>query len=155
MRHIRLPAPILRATSPVLRFWWKIRKPKTYGVKVLLRHPDGERFLVVRHSYADTKRWGLPGGGYKPTRETPQEAASRELQEELGIRVPSAAFSILDTAVTTLESKRDTVSILTACALSEKLSLSPELAEIRWISGTSDLGEAPTSRWLHTALSRT
>lgn len=149
MRHIRLPAPILRAASPVVQSWWKIRKPKTYGVKVLLRHPDGERFLVVRHSYADTKRWGLPGGGYKPTRETPQQAAAREIREELGIQ--AKALSPLAAHSSTLEGKHDALTILVASASNDALALSPEIAEAQWITEISELGDSPTSRWLRIA----
>lgn len=154
MRHIRLPAPILRAASPVVQLWWKIRKPKTYGVKVLLRHPDGKRFLVVRHSYADTKRWGLPGGGYKPTLETPEQAAAREIVEELGIQLPPKAYKITETATTTIEGKHDSLTILMAVPQNPDLNPSGELAEVRWIFGIEDLKQEPTSRWLVLALQR-
>jgi hypothetical protein len=70
---MRVPAVLLRAGAPFAQLWWRIRRPTTFGVKALIRHPDG-RFLVVRHSYADTRRWALPGGGYKPARETPAES---------------------------------------------------------------------------------
>src|SRR3954469_8864874 len=106
------------------------RRPTTFGVKALIRHPDG-RFLVVRHSYADTRRWALPGGGYKPARETPTEAAAREVREELGILLPPDGFAALDTTVTTLEGKHDTLTILTADALDDAFRLSPEIAEAR------------------------
>jgi ADP-ribose pyrophosphatase YjhB (NUDIX family) len=142
---------LLRAGSPFLRLWWRIRKPTTYGVKALLRVPDG-RFLVVRHSYADTRRWSLPGGGYNPAHETPAQAASREVHEELAIDAPAAGFTPIATTVTTLEGKHDTLTILTASVAGTAFQLSAELAEARWITDVSDLGDAPTSRWLHRAL---
>lgn len=155
MKRIQLPAPVLRAASPAVQLWWKIRKPKTYGVKVLLWHPDNDgRFLVVRHSYADTRRWGLPGGGYRPTRETPEQAASREVSEELNIEVPSSEFTLLDTVKSTLEYKRDTLTIFNAIAPMASLSLSPEIAEGRWIKTIAELEDAPISRWLTKALDR-
>lgn len=153
MKPVRLPAPVLRAASPVVQFWWKIRKPKTFGVKALLLHPDGSgRFLTVRHSYADTRRWALPGGGYKPSRETPEEAASREIAEELGLQVPSGEFAVLETVMTTLEAKRDTLTIVRGTAATPDFALSPELAEARWVKDVTELGEAPLSRWLLAAL---
>jgi 8-oxo-dGTP diphosphatase len=154
MRHLRIPAPILRMIAPGMRWWWKIRKPETFGVKALLLHPDGSgRFLVVRHSYSDPIRWGLPGGGYKPPTETPAQAAAREVSEELALTIPAEAFTVLDTLVTTLEGKRDTLTILRAVAPSAEVSPSPELAEVRWIEDVQQLEPAPVSRWLKAAVS--
>lgn len=154
MRHVRLPAPVLRAIAPVHRLWWRVRKPNTFGVKILLRDSSG-RFLVVRHSYSDPKRWGLPGGGYRPDRETPAEAAAREVAEELGLTLAPDKLAELKTLTTTLEAKRDTLTILAGAAPSAALTLSPELAEARWVNDLDDLGEAPVSRWLITALAHT
>jgi 8-oxo-dGTP diphosphatase len=142
---------LLRAGSPFAQLWFRVRKPTTFGVKALLRQADG-RFLVVRHSYADTRRWALSGGGYKPTRETPAEAAAREIHEELGLVLAPESFAVLDTIVTTSEGKYDTLTILTATASSEAVSLSPEIAEARWVDDLGELGEAPISRWLIQAL---
>lgn len=154
MRHVRLPALVLRAIAPVHRLWWRVRKPNTFGVKILLRDSSG-RFLVVRHSYSDPKRWGLPGGGYRPDRETPAEAAAREVAEELGLTLAPDKLAELKTLTTTLEAKRDTLTILAGTAPSAALTLSPELAEARWVNDLDDLGEAPVSRWLITALAHT
>lgn len=154
MRHVRLPAPVLRAIAPVHRLWWRVRKPNTYGVKILLRNSSG-RFLVVRHSYSDPTRWGLPGGGYRPDRETPAEAAAREVAEELGLTITPDALTELETVTTTLEAKRDTLTILAGAAPSAALALSPELAEARWVNTLDDLGDAPVSRWLIAALAHT
>ncbi|MFD7160304.1 NUDIX hydrolase [Kribbella sp. NPDC059898] len=148
---MRVPAILLRAGSPFLQLWWRIRRPTTFGVKALLRLPDG-RFLVVRHSYADVHRWGLPGGGYQPARETPSEAAAREVHEELGLRIRPTDFTILSSTVTTLEGKHDTLTILTAFAPSESTILSAEIAEARWLKDLQELGDAPLSRWLLSAL---
>jgi ADP-ribose pyrophosphatase YjhB (NUDIX family) len=116
--------------------------------------PDG-RFLVVRHAYGDTARWGLPGGGYRPVREMPQQAAAREMWEELRIAMDGAEFTILDRAQTAVEGKRDTVTILTAAAPTDQVCLAPEIAEARWITGLDELGAVPVSRWLKTALALT
>ncbi|RZU14182.1 8-oxo-dGTP pyrophosphatase MutT (NUDIX family) [Kribbella rubisoli] len=148
---MRVRALLLRAGSPFAQLWFRIRKPTTFGVKALLRQADGH-FLVVRHSYADTRRWSLPGGGYKPTRETPAEAAAREIHEELGIALPAEAFTVLDTTVTTLEGKHDTLTTLAATAAEGTLRLSPEIAEARWVGDLAELGEAPVSQWLVRAL---
>jgi 8-oxo-dGTP pyrophosphatase MutT (NUDIX family) len=121
---------------------------------VLLRDSSG-RFLVVRHSYSDPTRWGLPGGGYRPAQETPTEAGAREVAEELGFTLTPNGLAELETVTTTLEAKRDTLTILTGAAPSAALTLSPELAEARWVSSLDDLGDAPLSRWLVAALAHT
>jgi len=55
-------------------------------LKVLLIHPDDPaRCLIVRHSYSDSAWWGMPGGAYRPDRETPEQAGVREVSEELAL----------------------------------------------------------------------
>ncbi|WP_350278892.1 NUDIX hydrolase [Kribbella sp. HUAS MG21] len=117
----------------------------------MLRQADG-RFLVVRHSYADTRRWALPGGGYNPTRETPAQAVAREIQEELGLAIPADAFTVVTTTLTTLEGKHDTLTILTAYTDGDELKFSAEIAEARWVRSLQELGDAPLSKWLLLAL---
>ncbi|TCC27900.1 NUDIX domain-containing protein [Kribbella speibonae] len=148
---MRFRAVLLRAGSPFVQLWFRVRKPTTFGVKALLRHQDG-RFLVVRHSYADTRRWALPGGGYKPARETSPQAAAREIHEELGLVVPPEAFTVLTTTVTTLEGKHDTLTILTAFVADDVVRLSAEIAEARWVRNLQELRDAPVSKWLLSAL---
>jgi 8-oxo-dGTP diphosphatase len=155
MKRIQLPAPVLRAASPAVQLWWKIRKPRTFGVKVLLWHPANDgRFLVVRHSYTDTRRWGLPGGGYRPTNETAQQAASREVSEELGLRIDPNLITGIESLTSTLEVKRDSLTIVATTAPDAPVSLSTELAEARWVGSLTELGDAPISRWLVIALDR-
>ncbi len=81
----RLPAPLRRLSYRLahcaLAVWWAVRRPHTHGVKLVLR--DGERVLLVRHTYGDRGRWELPGGGIRAG-ETPAAAARREAGEELG-----------------------------------------------------------------------
>ena len=152
---MKLPAPVLRVVGAGLRVWWKVRKPSTFGVKVLLIHPDDPaQCLIVRHSYSDSAWWGLPGGAYKPERETAEQAGVREVAEELGLTVIDVP-KVLDTVVTTLEGKRDTLTIVRATPMSASFALSPELAEARWVrAAMSAMPEGePVSRWLKLALS--
>ncbi len=155
MRYVQLPTPALRVTSKCLRVWWKIRKPATFGVKVLLIHPDDPaQCLIVRHSYSDSARWGMPGGGYRPGRETPEQAGVREVLEELALTVTDAP-TVLDTVSTTLEGKHDTLTIVQATPVSASFVRSPEIAEARWVGAdmaAMPAGE-PVSRWLERALS--
>jgi 8-oxo-dGTP pyrophosphatase MutT (NUDIX family) len=87
LNHVPLPVPIRRMAYRVahrlLRTWWFLRRPPLHGVKCVLT--DGDRVLLVRHTYG-RREWDLPGG--TPRRgEAPIEAASREMQEELGIQI--------------------------------------------------------------------
>jgi 8-oxo-dGTP diphosphatase len=136
------------------RLWWKMRRPSSYGVKVLLLHPDDpSRCLVVRHSYVDRSWWALPGGGYRPKRETAEAAAIREVSEELSLTITRPP-RVLDTLVTTREGKVDSLTIFLAEPVSPDFRLNSELSEARWVSTTlADLPpEAPVSRWLKLAL---
>ena len=146
---------MLRVAGMCVRQWWKISRPATFGVKVLLIHPgDPGLCLIVRHSYSDSARWGLPGGGYRPGRETPQQAGVREVSEELALTVTGVP-AVLDTVSTTLEGKRDTLTIVQATPVSAAFVRSPEIAEARWVRAdmaAMPVGE-PVSRWLERALS--
>ncbi len=84
---MRLPVPIRRAGYRVaywlLRAYWFVFRPRVSGVKCLLT--DGDRVLLVRHTYGD-RRWDLPGGTMRRG-EQPIAAARREMSEELGLEV--------------------------------------------------------------------
>lgn len=67
----------------MLRLWWFVRRPQQHGVKCVLT--DAENVLLVRHTYGKPE-WDLPGGGIKRD-EHPLEAACREIEEELGVRL--------------------------------------------------------------------
>ncbi len=114
----------------LLRFYWKLFKPKTFGVKVIILHPNQKTILLVQHSYGDTPIWHLPGGGYNPKRESAEQAARREVFEELGIEL--AELTQLADYKTSAEGKRDTVSIFTAVAQSTELTFSNEIKSAKW-----------------------
>lgn len=145
---------VLTAGHRLRRFWWRVRKPRTYGVKVLLRHPERpELFLAVRHSYVDQDRWALPGGRYRTARETPSDAARREVHEELGLRIRGELDELRTLEVRT-EGKRDTLTLLSGTADGVEVRTSLELREARWLR--TDLADVPAgdpvSRWLRLAL---
>ena len=83
-----IPAPLHRLGLRFayrLRHRWRLwRKVELAGVSVIVKDLRGQ-LLVVRHSYGPPV-WGLPGGGLKKG-ETPEEAARRELLEEVGMTV--------------------------------------------------------------------
>jgi 8-oxo-dGTP diphosphatase len=65
---------------PVLRMWWRVRRPRHEGALVAVY--VGRELLLLRSSYRAT--WNLPGGAVRRG-ETPEAAARRELTEEIGL----------------------------------------------------------------------
>ena len=90
--------------------YWKVFRPKTFGVKGIVPHPDDDRqILLIRNTYGNRMLWNLPGGGYQPKRESPERAIDREIREELS--VTSYNTERLGQYRTDTEGKRDTVII--------------------------------------------
>lgn len=69
------------------RIYWKIFHPLTLGVRLMLIKND--EIVLVRHTYRDG--WYLPGGGLK-RRETFQDGARREANEETGATLGELKF---------------------------------------------------------------
>lgn len=92
-----------RATSKAIKAYWFAFRPRTYGVKCLIEH-DG-RWLFIRNSYG-VKHWTFPGGGIRRG-ELPEEAAKREVAEEVGIELDEV--EPIGVYRSTKQFKRDTV----------------------------------------------
>jgi hypothetical protein len=67
-------------------------------------------------------------------------------------QTPAGAFRVVVTTVTTLQGKHDTLTILVAVVPDAVLTLSPEIAEARWVKDLHELGAVPLSKWLLRAL---
>jgi 8-oxo-dGTP pyrophosphatase MutT (NUDIX family) len=87
MLHL-IPAPLhrllYRAAHAVRRQWWRVRRPRRSSV-VVIAFDEAGRVLLVRHSYG-RPLWALPGGGMERG-ELAEQAAAREIGEELGCGV--------------------------------------------------------------------
>ena len=68
----------------------KTTMPAHLGANAIITW-DGKLLLEKRR---DSDTWGLPGGGAKKT-ETGRDAITREIYEELGLRVPKERFKKL------------------------------------------------------------
>ena len=89
---------------------------------------DG-KFLMIRNTYGH-KRWTFPGGGIDHG-ETPEEAACREIKEEVGIIIEHPKF--LGSFFHTPEYKRDTVWCYYKKVNSLDFKIDPfEIAEAKW-----------------------
>lgn len=71
---------MLRLGFPLARAWWHIRRPRHEGALVAIY--VGQALLLVKSSYR--AEWSFPGGGIQPG-ETPDAAAQREMEEEIGL----------------------------------------------------------------------
>ncbi len=87
-----MPNPLnpLRLAWRARNAWHRVARPLTMGVRAIIVEPreDGDRVLLIRHSYV--AGWHLPGGGVGKG-ETLVEAMKREVREEVGLTVESAA----------------------------------------------------------------
>jgi len=130
--NLNIPRFILRIADPLRRVYWKVLKPKTYGVKGLIFSPtDSNKIMLIRNSYGDTEKYTLPGGGYKPQSEDPATALRREIKEELGIDL--GEVNLLGKLTTTREGKRDNLILLCATSLSMHIRQGNEVKEALWI----------------------
>jgi ADP-ribose pyrophosphatase YjhB (NUDIX family) len=73
---------MLRLVYLAYRVYCFFVRPLTLGVRVMMI--QNEKVLLVRHTYLDG--WFMPGGGVK-RRETLEQAARREAQEEVGAQL--------------------------------------------------------------------
>lgn len=125
-----------RLAIPVIRLYWRIFKPKTFGVRVLILHPKiANTVLMVRHTYGNTLLWNLPGGGYNPTKESAEDAAIREVSEETGMKI--STLIKLGEYRTSGEGKRDTVTLFKAVSLTDQAKRNgAEISQSKWMNVT-------------------
>jgi 8-oxo-dGTP diphosphatase len=70
----------LRVGFRLARAWWHLRRPNHEGALVAIY--VGQALLLVKSSYRT--EWNFPGGSVHPG-ETPDAAAQREMEEEIGL----------------------------------------------------------------------
>jgi 8-oxo-dGTP pyrophosphatase MutT (NUDIX family) len=97
------------------RIYWKVFKPHTRGIKVILAY--NKRVLLVNHR--GSKVWNLPGGGVKKN-ESFKTAAKREVWEELKINAKNLGF--FGNYLNKKEGKIDNIQIFTLSLRSEQFS---------------------------------
>ncbi|RQQ10734.1 NUDIX domain-containing protein [Burkholderia stagnalis] len=70
----------LRIGFRLARVWWRLRRPSHEGALVAVY--VGRSLLLLKSSYRP--EWNFPGGGVGPG-ESPEIAAQREMEEEIGL----------------------------------------------------------------------
>lgn len=128
---VRLRRLGYRAAHAALRVWWAVRRPRTRGVKCVLRR-DGGDVLFVRHTYGERGEWELPGGMLRHG-EAPADTVRREGREELGLDLDWRGLGIAETGghgkTTTLHAFIAHAGAADVAALT---TTPVEIAESRW-----------------------
>jgi len=89
-----------------LRAWWLVRRPATHGAGVALWHRG--KILLIRTSYRDC--YSLPGG-FARRGEPSEQAARRELREEVGLDLSGRDLRLAWSGTLPFESRQDSVDI--------------------------------------------
>ncbi len=120
-----------------LRAWWFVRRPATHGACVALWH-DG-KVLLIHPSYRNC--YSLPGGFVRPG-EPSEQAARRELREEVGIDLPGGELRLAWSGTLPFESRQDTVDIWEALVEDAPAAriASHELVWAGWVRPAAALG---------------
>lgn len=108
----------------------RLFRRRTLGVKVMLFNASGE-LVLIRNSYGRTDLFVLPGGGVERF-EAPEQAAVREIGEELGCKLEGLAF--LSTHESGDEGRSDTVHLFKAIADGEPRADRIEVEEARFFA---------------------
>jgi len=119
---------LLTIAYKILYIYWKIFKPITVGVNILLLS-ENNKVILIRKAYVSG--WHLPGGGVKRG-ETLEQAIKRETKEEIGGTINSLDFFGVYT--TFMEGKSDHVIVFKSNGFSVKGIISLEIAELREFS---------------------
>lgn len=139
---MRLPAPLFRLAHYAYLAKWKLLRPITVGVRLLVL--NGDDVLLIRHTYQPG--WFMPGGGLKRN-ETIEQAARRELREETGIVAGNLQLAGLFTNMA--QGKTDHVVLFRLHTTATPASDSPEVADCRWFPRAAlpdDVGPASRRR---------
>jgi ADP-ribose pyrophosphatase YjhB (NUDIX family) len=130
------------------RLYWRVRKPRTLGVRALVLD-EKDRVALVRHTYTD--QWYLPGGGVKKG-ESFEAALHRELKEEVALS-DARIERVLGVYHSRHEAKDDHIVIF-AVRVADSAALRPvdamEIEDVRWFAmdGMPETASPATKRRL-------
>ncbi|MGA9994750.1 MAG: NUDIX domain-containing protein [Pyrinomonadaceae bacterium] len=133
-------ATIYRLLFPLIRFYWSITHAHIRGVRCLIEHQG--QLIMVRQTYGE-RFWTFPGG-LVGRRESAENAALREVWEEVGVTPQEIHF--LGSFTTTDSGFSDTVYCFSGRAARSDFEIdSNEIQEAEWF----DLKDLPEPLSLH------
>jgi 8-oxo-dGTP pyrophosphatase MutT (NUDIX family) len=121
--------PLLVGAHQARRLWWRVSRPFSLGALALVVDGEG-RVLLVQLTYR--RGWYLPGGGVR-RREGLDEAARRELREEVGV-VPTAPFRLLGVYWNFKDARSDYVAVFVVEHWAREPAHSLEIAADRFFT---------------------
>ncbi|HZG09719.1 MAG TPA: NUDIX domain-containing protein [Allosphingosinicella sp.] len=122
--------PLLQIAYRLRKLAYRLLRIRTRGAKVMMFNEGGD-ILLIRNSYGSTHLFVLPGGGIG-RRESPQDAAAREVKEEVGLEVEDLHFVACYSNRS--EGRRDTIHLFTARADGRPQADAMEVAEARFFA---------------------
>ncbi|MFA6322329.1 MAG: NUDIX hydrolase [Candidatus Buchananbacteria bacterium] len=118
-----------KLVNPIRKLYWFVFRPKTAGVKVLVEYD--ERILMIKNAYGKSI-WTFPGGAVKKN-ELPENAAKREVAEEVGLKLHELIS--IGQIQSTREHKKDTIYCYSASSTNEKVEIDPsEIQTFNWFN---------------------
>ena len=118
---------LIQLIYPLLKLYWFLVRPKTFGVQCVLQ--QGDAILLVRNTYG-RKQWTFPGGSMARG-ESAEAAIRREVREEVSL--PLEQLQHLGAFDTTINYKRDHVEVFAGVAPDRQVTIDPaEILEARW-----------------------
>lgn len=138
LKVVTFPAPARADARPVL------------AASIAVFRPDGHVLIATRTQPPANALWSLPGGKVEPG-ETLEEAALRELGEEVGVAARILGFNRHVEIIHREPSGRVSHHFVVASFVGQYLSgdptPGPEAGEVRW-ADPANLGGLPTTRGL-------
>lgn len=125
MLHVPLRTAY-RTAHALLRVYWRVRRPETRGALAAIWCRG--KILVIQSTYRSSV--SLPGGYIKPG-ESAASAVIREIEEEIGVRVPPRSVKHAYHGTKDFESRKDTLDIF-AIELDERPLVRPNRYELEW-----------------------
>lgn len=107
-------------------------------VRLIILNPSGQA-LILRRAKDSTAGgyWCLPGGKMD-YRDTVEQAATRELEEETGLRATSLRFLFYQDSLPPSQGAMHCINLYLECTVEGRLVLNEESVEAEWI-GPDDL----------------